>query len=111
MRLNREIRLIFKRALREDIGREDITTLFTIPYHFKTESIIIAKEAGVLCGLEIARAVFKERGGSLDFKAFKKDGDVFMNNSLNQRRRAPDSFCRTCSVKLFILAFRNSHGD
>jgi len=77
MRLSRDIRLIIKRGLQEDIGHEDITTLFTIPYHFKTEAEIIAKEDGVLCGINIARAVFEERYRNIFFRALKKDGDSF----------------------------------
>lgn len=77
MRLSRDIRLIIKRGLQEDIGHEDITTLFTIPYHFKTEAEIIAKEDGVLCGINIARAVFEERYRNIFFRASKKDGDFF----------------------------------
>ncbi|MDD4955015.1 MAG: carboxylating nicotinate-nucleotide diphosphorylase [Candidatus Omnitrophica bacterium] len=80
MRLDKETRLIIKRALQEDIGHEDITTLFTIPYHFKTEAVIIAKEKGILCGMDIAKAVFKERDSGVFFKAFKKDGDKFRSN-------------------------------
>ncbi|MDP2922129.1 MAG: carboxylating nicotinate-nucleotide diphosphorylase [Candidatus Omnitrophota bacterium] len=80
MRLDRKVRIIIKTALQEDIGREDITTLFTIPYHFKAESAIIAKETGVLCGLDIVKAVFKERSKNVIFKALKKDGDTFKKN-------------------------------
>jgi nicotinate-nucleotide pyrophosphorylase (carboxylating) len=77
MRLERKIRLIIKSALQEDIGREDITTLFTIPYHFKTEGVIIAKEKGVLCGTSIVKAVFRERSKKVILHALKKDGDSF----------------------------------
>jgi len=80
MHLSRDERLIIKRALQQDIGHEDITTLFTIPYHFKTEAVIIAKEKGILCGMDIAKAVFKERDKGVFFKAFKKDGDKFRSN-------------------------------
>jgi nicotinate-nucleotide pyrophosphorylase (carboxylating) len=80
MRLDRNLKLIIKTALQEDVGREDITTLFTIPYHFRTESAIIAKERGVLCGIDIAKAVFKERGSGVSFKALKKDGATFKVN-------------------------------
>lgn len=80
MHLDKETLLIIKRALQEDIGHEDITTLFTIPYHFKTEAVIIAKEKGVLCGMDIARAAFKQRSRQVVFKAFKKDGDKFRAN-------------------------------
>ncbi|MEI8350522.1 MAG: carboxylating nicotinate-nucleotide diphosphorylase [Candidatus Omnitrophota bacterium] len=80
MRLNREVKRLIKAALQEDIGREDVTTLFSIPYHFKTEGVILAKEKGVLCGLDIVRAVFKERHRSVIFKAYKQDGDTFRKN-------------------------------
>lgn len=82
MLLTKEIKLIIKRALQEDIGREDITTLFAIPYHFKTEGIIIAKEPGVLCGMAVARAAFKERDENIVFTAFKKDGDILKANDI-----------------------------
>ncbi len=77
MRLNREIRLIIKRALREDIGREDITTLLAIPYHFKMRGTILAKEKGILCGIDIAKSVFKERSRTIKFKALKSEGEKF----------------------------------
>lgn len=80
MVIDRETKLIIKRALSEDAGREDITTLFTIPYHFKASAVFIAKEPGVLCGIDIARTVFKERSKNIVFKAFKKDGASFKNN-------------------------------
>ncbi|MCM8819438.1 MAG: carboxylating nicotinate-nucleotide diphosphorylase [Candidatus Omnitrophica bacterium] len=80
MHLNKEIRLIIKRAIIEDIGREDITTLFTIPYHYKIEAIIIAKENGVLCGLDVAEAIFKEHSKSIIFKPLKQEGSTFKNN-------------------------------
>lgn len=80
MIIDRETKLIIKRALSEDIGREDVTTLFTIPYHFKAKAVILAKEKGVLCGIDIARAVFKERSSNILFKALKKDGASFDKN-------------------------------
>ncbi|MCM8787031.1 MAG: carboxylating nicotinate-nucleotide diphosphorylase [Candidatus Omnitrophica bacterium] len=80
MRLNKEIRLIIKKAIIEDIGREDITTLFTIPCHYKIEAIIIAKEKGILCGLDIAEAIFKERSKNIFFKPLKQEGSKFKKN-------------------------------
>lgn len=77
MRLNQAIRKSIKQALQEDIGREDITTLFTVPYHFKIKSILLAKERGVLCGMDIVKNVFHERSKTVVFKSFKKDGERF----------------------------------
>jgi len=77
MRITRDVRLIIKHALREDIGREDITTLFTIPVHYKAKAVVLAKEDGVLCGIDVMKAVFKERDHKVNFKALKKDGQHF----------------------------------
>lgn len=74
MRLNREAKRVIKEALREDIGREDITTLFTIPVHTKTRAVIIAKEKGVLCGVDIVKAVFNEIRGKVRYHSLKSDG-------------------------------------
>ena len=79
MKIDRAIKHIIKHALSEDIGREDVTTLFTIPYHFKTEAVFLAKEDGVLCGIDIAKVVFREKG-QVKFKALKEDGDCFTRN-------------------------------
>ncbi|MDD5195152.1 MAG: carboxylating nicotinate-nucleotide diphosphorylase [Candidatus Omnitrophica bacterium] len=77
MHLNKQIKTSLKTALQEDIGRVDITTLFTVPYHFKVKSVILAKENGILCGIDIARRVFLEKSKNIVFKAFYKDGDAF----------------------------------
>lgn len=77
MVITKEIRYLIKRALHEDIGRVDVTTLFTIPMHFKARAVVLAKEEGILCGIDIMKAVFKERDNRISFKALKKDGDKF----------------------------------
>jgi len=79
MILNRDIKNIIKSALKEDIGREDITTLLTIPYHFKVNTAIIAKEDGVLCGIDIVKRIFKLKR-NVKFIQIKKDGDKFKKN-------------------------------
>jgi len=77
MVIDREVRDIIKHALSEDLGRQDLTSLFVIPMHFKTRGAIIARESGVLCGIDVVKAVFKERSRSINFKAMKKDGQSF----------------------------------
>ncbi len=53
-----EVEDIIRRALLEDIGTGDITTALTIPKDSTSKARIIAKEAGVLAGLEVAALVF-----------------------------------------------------
>lgn len=61
-------------ALREDIGRRDITTESIIPKSGYLEAVLIVKEKGVLCGMDIARAVFKAQDKNIRFKPLGKDG-------------------------------------
>lgn len=75
--VNKEIKSIVKKALKEDSPKRDITTLWVIPSDVVIEAVIYAKEEGVLCGREVAKAVFKELDNKVIFKAFKKDGGVF----------------------------------
>lgn len=49
---------LLKYALKEDIGTGDITTLTTVPAQRQIKGRFIAKEPGVICGLEVAARVF-----------------------------------------------------
>ncbi|MBU1366369.1 MAG: carboxylating nicotinate-nucleotide diphosphorylase, partial [Candidatus Omnitrophica bacterium] len=75
--INKEIIAIIKRALAEDIGKKDITTLLTVPFRQEAEAVIFAKEKGVLCGINIVWEVFKQKDKKIFFKSLKKDGDTF----------------------------------
>ncbi len=50
---------IIRRALQEDIGTGDITTLSTIDPARTTSGLLIAKEAGVICGLPVFVRVYE----------------------------------------------------
>lgn len=50
---------IIRRALTEDIGTGDITTLSTIPADKQTAAVLIAKEDGVICGLPVFVRVYE----------------------------------------------------
>jgi nicotinate-nucleotide pyrophosphorylase (carboxylating) len=70
------IETTIRRALAEDIGDGDITTLCTIAPDAWVTGRLLAKSAGVVAGLEVARAVFAcvdERTRLLDRHG---DGDV-----------------------------------
>ncbi|MBQ4137778.1 MAG: carboxylating nicotinate-nucleotide diphosphorylase [Clostridia bacterium] len=73
--LNNQIDAILKYALEEDIGTGDITTLSTIPENARAHGRYIAKEDGVLCGIDVARRTFELLGTEVDFTVYKKDGD------------------------------------
>ena len=75
MNVNKHIRTLIKQALNEDIGKGDITTNALIPPNAQAKAVIIAKQSGVIAGLDIARAVFSQVDKKVKFKALVKDGD------------------------------------
>ncbi|MHB8154903.1 MAG: carboxylating nicotinate-nucleotide diphosphorylase [Candidatus Omnitrophota bacterium] len=70
----RKLKSIIKRALKEDIGRGDITTQLSIPKGVSIKAKIIAKEDFLLCGINLVGEVFKTLDPSLKFKTQLKDG-------------------------------------
>jgi len=61
-------------ALREDVGSGDITTETVVPAEMKISANIIAKEAGIICGLLIAKLVFLSVDKTIEFTDKAKDG-------------------------------------
>lgn len=70
-----EIEAIIRLGLMEDIGEGDVTTLCTISPTATQSGKFIAKEAGVIAGLEVAQAVFAILDGRVQFTAHLADGD------------------------------------
>jgi nicotinate-nucleotide pyrophosphorylase (carboxylating) len=68
------IRLI-KAALHEDVGWGDITTSCTIPEGTIISGRFLVKAQGVLCGTDIAAAVFGYIDPAVEIKFFFKDGN------------------------------------
>lgn len=64
-----------KAALREDVGGKDITTTALLPKNLQIKADIEFKQAGVLCGIEIAERVFRLVGENIRFLPVAKDGE------------------------------------
>ena len=76
MDLPREIvRDIVARALAEDIGQGDLTTLALIPAGVLAEARLVMREAGVAAGLPVLTGVFEAVDPSLDVTLRVADGD------------------------------------
>jgi len=85
----KKIRPIVKNALREDIGKGDITTNLFVPETKRLKAKIVAKQAGMIAGMGVAGEVFrvaetliirhkrKEEGKRerIQFKKIAEDGD------------------------------------
>lgn len=70
------IRPIIQNALREDIGRGDITSQAIAPSSLTGKACIIAEEEGILAGIEVAKEVFRLTSGEkVEFISELKDKD------------------------------------
>lgn len=67
---------LIKRALKEDLGDGDHTTLATVPANAKGRAQLIIKDNGVLAGVELAKLIFKKVDPKLTVKILIADGSV-----------------------------------
>ena len=63
-------------ALEEDLGRGDCTSNSSVPSTLEHEGFILAKEEGVVAGIEVAREVFNRVDPAVVFEANVADGDA-----------------------------------
>src|SRR5512134_2329334 len=66
---------LVRRALDEDIGTGDVTTIATVPPERCARGVFLVKADCVLAGLEIAFEAFRQLDGGLRTHAFKHDGE------------------------------------
>jgi nicotinate-nucleotide pyrophosphorylase (carboxylating) len=66
---------IVERALREDVGGGDVTTLATIPAGARAEAQVVMREAGVVAGLPVLEAVFRQVDPLLSITLQAREGD------------------------------------
>jgi nicotinate-nucleotide pyrophosphorylase (carboxylating) len=61
-------------ALAEDIGSGDVTTNSIVPLDARMKGKIIAKQSGIVAGLDIASSVFRILDQSIEFEYLVQDG-------------------------------------
>ena len=66
-------------ALHEDVGTGDVTTLTIVPSQAQMCAHIMAKQDGVVAGLEVAEAVFHSLDPQVKFTYLVKDGAQVKN--------------------------------
>ncbi len=77
MALTDEMRAIVELALAEDIGTGDVTSVPIIPTTAHLYGEFLAKEAGVLAGLDVVREVFRQVDPAIVLNPRLADGDAF----------------------------------
>ena len=65
---------IITTALMEDINYIDAAADNLIPEDHKSSAYYVAKDTGIVCGIEIAKRVFELAGGNVDFRILLSDG-------------------------------------
>lgn len=79
--LDNHIRL----ALAEDVGQGDYSSIACIDKTETNHAQIIVKQAGIICGLEIAQRVFEIIDQSLEIEILKQDGDIVLKGDVLMR--------------------------
>ncbi len=67
---------LIKRAVQEDIHYIDVTSDYLLDDKDVSQAKLIAKDAGVICGIEIAMRVFTLIDHTIEFIIDKQDGDM-----------------------------------
>lgn len=70
-----KIKQLIRQAVEEDLGNGDHTSLSTIPAGTNRKAVLLIKESGILCGIDIARTVFETIDKGLKFNALMQDGE------------------------------------
>jgi nicotinate-nucleotide pyrophosphorylase (carboxylating) len=66
---------LVRRALAEDVGPGDLTTVAVIPADARASGRFVVKQPCIVCGLDVVREVFAQVDLSLEFETIKNDGD------------------------------------
>lgn len=73
------VRPLIQSALKEDIGRGDITSEAIISSPSRGKAEIVAEEEGILAGVELAKEVFRLiSSGKVEFSYSLKDRDILV---------------------------------
>ena len=73
-----QLSAIVRRALEEDVGEGDVTSLWTLPPALTGEGVFLAKAEGILAGMEVASEVFGQVNADVRLVAAKSDGDAIL---------------------------------
>jgi nicotinate-nucleotide pyrophosphorylase (carboxylating) len=73
---------IIKNALNEDIGYMDITTVNVISESQRARGVLIARENGVVAGLNLCQRVFALLSDEVNFNRCKNEGETFKGHEI-----------------------------
>jgi nicotinate-nucleotide pyrophosphorylase (carboxylating) len=71
-----------RRALAEDLGSGDVTTASIVPDQATLRGQIIAKQSGIMAGLDVAQAVYLEVDPGVEFTALVEEGSAVQDRQV-----------------------------
>jgi nicotinate-nucleotide pyrophosphorylase (carboxylating) len=80
---------LLKRSFREDIGSGDLTTIYAVPPEKVGSGRLVAKEAGILAGVDIADRAFSYLDQAVKCQILIKDGGQIESGSTVMRVEGP----------------------
>ncbi len=72
---DRQLEILVKAALQEDIGDGDHSTLCCIPSNATGRAVLKIKQPGILAGIKVAERILRLKEPAAVFTAYKRDGD------------------------------------
>ncbi|SHF89518.1 nicotinate-nucleotide pyrophosphorylase [carboxylating] [Arenibacter palladensis] len=70
----KELDIIIKNAIREDVGDGDHSSLACIPAYANGKAMLLVKDKGIIAGVDFAKKVFEYVDSDLDVEVLIKDG-------------------------------------
>ncbi|MFH1847337.1 MAG: carboxylating nicotinate-nucleotide diphosphorylase [Candidatus Omnitrophota bacterium] len=74
----KKVDAIIRSALKEDIGKVDITSKAVISRSCMVDGVIISRQKAVICGMDIIERIFTLTDKNLKFRPEVKDGDIIV---------------------------------
>jgi nicotinate-nucleotide pyrophosphorylase (carboxylating) len=68
---------LIQAALAEDVGPGDVTSTYFVPETLSSSAVIVAREPGVMSGMDVARRVFEIVDDRLRTTPLKQNGEAF----------------------------------
>jgi nicotinate-nucleotide pyrophosphorylase (carboxylating) len=84
-----QISTIVRRALEEDIGQGDVTSLWILPPGLKGSGTFLCKGDGILAGMAVAAEVFRQVSPDLQLSAARADGEAIARGDVLGRVEGP----------------------
>lgn len=84
-----QLTAIVRRALEEDIGHGDVTSMWILPPGTMGSGTFLCKAEGILAGMAVAAEVFRQVSPELQLSAFRDDGEAITAGDVLGRVEGP----------------------